>query len=144
MTRWRKWVEHPEQSWLRNILFQIHLMIGAAVSAYIVLMSISGSIIVWQNELYKTVPIEWLVKAHDNLLSGSSGRLINGVGGVCIVMLCFTGAVGSIPLTDIPTPRSFGFPKPTTVILTTIEKNSKRQSRFDVTLRCQWPLLHAC
>jgi uncharacterized iron-regulated membrane protein len=93
MTGWRRWVEHPEQSWLRNHLFQIHLMIGAAVSVYVALMSMSGIIIVWQNELHKTVPVEWLVKAHDNLLSGSSGRFVNGFGGVCLVTLCLTGGV---------------------------------------------------
>lgn len=93
MTRWRKWVEHPEQIWLRKVLFQIHLMIGTAVSVYVVLMSISGVIVVWQNELYKTLPIEWLVKAHDNLFAGSSGRFLNGLGGVSMVMLCLTGAV---------------------------------------------------
>ena len=93
MTRWRTWVEHPERSWLRHILFQTHLMIGAAACVYVALMSISGMIIVWQEELYKTVPVEWLIKAHDNWLSGSSGRFVNGLGGACLVALCLTGAV---------------------------------------------------
>jgi hypothetical protein len=41
------------------VLFQIHLMVGAMASVYIVLISIS--IVVWQKELYKIVPVEWLV-----------------------------------------------------------------------------------
>ena len=93
MTSWRLWVEHPERSRPRNVLFQIHLMVGAMASVYIVLISISGSIVVWQGELYKIVPIEWLVKAHDQLLAGSTGRLVNGLGGMCLVLLCLTGAV---------------------------------------------------
>jgi uncharacterized iron-regulated membrane protein len=93
MTGWRRWVEHPEKSRLRNMLFQIHLIVGAIGSAYIALMSLSGSVVVWQAELYKVVPIEWLVKAHDNLLAGPTGRLINGIGGASLVSLCLTGAV---------------------------------------------------
>src|SRR5690242_12264654 len=48
---------------LRSVLFQIHLMVGALASVYIVLMSLTGSIVVWQAQLDKLVPIEWLVKA---------------------------------------------------------------------------------
>ena len=93
MTSWRQWVEHPEKSRLRNVLFQTHLMVGAVSSVYMALMSITGSIVVWQAELYRIVPIEWLVKTHDNLLAGPAGRIVNGLGGGCLVMLCLTGAV---------------------------------------------------
>lgn len=93
MTGWRQWVEHPEKSWLRNLLFQVHLWVGAGLSIYVLLMSISGSIIVWQNELSKHISIEWLVKTHDSLLSGSPGRQVNGIGGAGLLLLCLTGAV---------------------------------------------------
>jgi uncharacterized iron-regulated membrane protein len=69
------------------MIFQIHMWVGAGVSAYVLLMSISGSIIVWQNELSKSASIAWLVKAHDNLLSRSNGRFVNGLGGICLVSL---------------------------------------------------------
>jgi uncharacterized iron-regulated membrane protein len=93
MTGWRQWVEHPERSRVRNVIFQIHLWVGAGASVYILLMSISGSIIVWQSELSKRVSIEWLVKSHDNLLSRSNGRFVNGLGGICLLLLCLTGAL---------------------------------------------------
>lgn len=86
-------MSHPEKSRLRHVLFQIHLVVGAAGSVYVVLMSISGAIVVWQGALYKLVNIERLVKAHDNLLAGSPGRFVNGIGGVCLVILCLTGAL---------------------------------------------------
>jgi hypothetical protein len=35
--------------------------------------------IVYRNELSKKVSIEWLVNLHENLLSGSTGRLVNGL-----------------------------------------------------------------
>ncbi len=51
MTAWRQWLDHPEKSWVRNIFFQVHLWVGAAVAAYILLMSVTGSLIVYRNEL---------------------------------------------------------------------------------------------
>ena len=93
MTVWQQWLQHPERSWLRNAIFQIHLWVGAAASVYVFLMSISGSIIVYRNELSKRFSIEWLVKLHENLLWGSNGRLVNGLGGIGVTSLCLTGAI---------------------------------------------------
>ena len=46
MTAWKQWLQHPEKSSLRNALFQIHLWVGVDVGVYVLLMSISGSMIV--------------------------------------------------------------------------------------------------
>ena len=35
----------------------------------------------------------WLVDLHDNLLSGETGRLVNGIGGLCLTVLALTGSV---------------------------------------------------
>ncbi len=93
MTAWQQWLQHPERSRLRTAFFQIHLWVGAGAAAYILLMSISGSVIVYRNELSKTFSIEWLVKLHENLLAGSIGRVVNGIGAICVTSLCLTGAV---------------------------------------------------
>jgi uncharacterized iron-regulated membrane protein len=93
MTAWQQWLQHPERSRVRNAFFQIHLWVGAGAAAYILLVSISGSVIVYRNELSKTFSIEWLVKFHENLLAGPTGRLVNGVGAICVTSLCLTGAV---------------------------------------------------
>lgn len=37
--------------------------------------------------------VTWLLDLHDNLLSGKTGRLANGVGGLLLTILCLTGAV---------------------------------------------------
>ncbi|MQA30569.1 MAG: hypothetical protein GEU82_12165 [Luteitalea sp.] len=37
--------------------------------------------------------VTWLLDLHDNLLSGPTGRVVNGVGGLLLTMLCLTGAV---------------------------------------------------
>lgn len=55
--------------WLRNVVFQIHLWVGAAVSMYVMLSSLSGSVIVYRNELSTVPAVEWLVRLHDNLLA---------------------------------------------------------------------------
>jgi uncharacterized iron-regulated membrane protein len=93
MTAWKIWLQHPEKSWVRNAFFQIHLWVGVGAGVYILLMSISGSMIVYRNELSRRFSIEWLVNLHENLLFGSTGRLVNGFGAICLTALCLTGAV---------------------------------------------------
>jgi uncharacterized iron-regulated membrane protein len=93
MTHWEQWLEHPEKLVVRNILFQIHLWVGVTAAAYILLMSTSGSAVVFRNELAGNSFIEWLVRLHGTLLMGTSGRLVNGLGGVFLTLLCFTGMV---------------------------------------------------
>src|SRR5215831_7251772 len=92
MTSWQKWLQHPERSWLRHAVFQIHLWAGAGISAYVLLMSITGSVIVYRNLLSKH-SIEWLVNFHANLASGPTGRLVNGMGAIGLTALCLTGAI---------------------------------------------------
>ena len=93
MTAWQQWLDRPEKFWFRAVLFQIHFWVGAAVGAYIFLLSLSGSAIVYRNELAGRVPIEWLVDFHANLLGGKTGRMVNGIGAISLVVLCVTGAV---------------------------------------------------
>jgi uncharacterized iron-regulated membrane protein len=62
-------------------------------AAYVFFMSFTGSMVVFRNELSKRLPIEWLVSLHSSLLLGSTGRLVNGVGASCLILLCLTGAV---------------------------------------------------
>jgi uncharacterized iron-regulated membrane protein len=93
MTAWQQWLHQPEKSWVRNVSFQIHVWVGAGVAAYIVLMSISGSFIVYRNELSTRFSVERVVYLHENLRAGSTGRFVNGLGAICLTLLCLTGAV---------------------------------------------------
>jgi uncharacterized iron-regulated membrane protein len=61
MTAWKQWLQHPEKSWMRHAFFQIHYWVGMAVSMYVLVMSISGSVVVFRNELSTRFSIEWLV-----------------------------------------------------------------------------------
>jgi uncharacterized iron-regulated membrane protein len=53
LTMWQRWVRQPQKIWLRRALFQVHLWSGIAVGLYILLMSITGSVLVYRNELYR-------------------------------------------------------------------------------------------
>lgn len=37
--------------------------------------------------------VEWTLDFHDNLLGGETGRTVNGIGGLALVVMCLTGAV---------------------------------------------------
>ncbi len=46
---WRQ----PQRVWLRKALFQIHLWTGIGAGLYVLLISISGSVVVFRNEVYE-------------------------------------------------------------------------------------------
>lgn len=50
-TFWRRALRQPQQLWIRKALFQIHLWTGIIVGLYIVAIGISGSILVFKEEL---------------------------------------------------------------------------------------------
>jgi uncharacterized iron-regulated membrane protein len=93
LTVWQQWLQHPERFRVRQALFQIHLWVGAGVGLYVALMSVTGSIIVFRDELSRWFSVEWLVNLHENLLSGSTGRFVNGIGAICVTSLCLTGGM---------------------------------------------------
>ncbi|MEZ2347807.1 PepSY-associated TM helix domain-containing protein [Terriglobus sp. RCC_193] len=44
-------VHHPRKLWLRRALFQVHLWLGVLLSLYVVVIGLSGSILVWEDEI---------------------------------------------------------------------------------------------
>jgi len=170
MTYWQRWVSQPQTTWLRKAIFQIHLWSGIGAGLYVLVVSVTGSIVVYSNELYRaatpapvivavsgapltdeqlkgaatraypgyrvgimsrsrnpaqavsitldrgashknrlfnpytgadlgeSVPlgirlVSRLLALHDDLLGGSTGRSINGLGALLVVVLTFTGMV---------------------------------------------------
>ena len=53
MSAWERWLKRPQSVWLRKALFQIHLWTGIGLGIYVILISVSGSAIVFRNEIYK-------------------------------------------------------------------------------------------
>jgi uncharacterized iron-regulated membrane protein len=101
LSAWQEWLRHPEKLSLHRLLFQIHLWLGMLAGLYIFVMSLSGSAIVFRNELETSANFngivfratEWLVDLHTNLLAGDVGRRVNGIGAISLTLLCLTGAV---------------------------------------------------
>ena len=54
MTSWRRWLERPQGMLLRRVLFQVHLWMGIAFGIYLLVICLTGSILVYRNELYRT------------------------------------------------------------------------------------------
>jgi uncharacterized iron-regulated membrane protein len=98
---WERWWQRPETLGLHRVLFQIHMLVGMVGSAYLMCMSLSGSAIVFRNELETSADpnsrlfraVEWLVAFHGTLLLGDKGRWLNGIGGISLTLLCLTGAI---------------------------------------------------
>ena len=101
MSPWQRWLHHPENLWLHRALFQVHLWLGTLAALYVTVISLSGSMIVFRNQLESSAAanshrfraIEWLVNFHENLLAGDVGRRLNGIGAIAFLLICLTGAV---------------------------------------------------
>jgi len=81
-TRWTLWVHRPEQLWFRQLLFQVHLWVGAATAGWVLLMSLTGSVLVFRDQLSALMPMEWIAHLHASLLAGPSGHRVNAPGAV--------------------------------------------------------------
>lgn len=51
MSFWQTWLRRPRTVFLRKVSFQIHLWLGLALGLYIVVLSLTGSAIVFRREL---------------------------------------------------------------------------------------------
>ena len=51
MSLLKQWFLQPRQVWLRRAVFQVHLWIGLTLGLYIVMLSVSGSVLVYRREL---------------------------------------------------------------------------------------------
>ena len=107
-TAWQRWVRRPQRVWLRRAVFQVHLWSGISLGLYIFFISITGSVLVYRNELYFAATpeegvlrdgeivlgirlVSWLIDAHDNLLGGATGRAVNGFGALAVLLVAMTG-----------------------------------------------------
>jgi uncharacterized iron-regulated membrane protein len=93
----------------------VHLWSGLGLGLYVFFISVTGSVLVYRNELYvaaapKTVAssaseapsaayplgmflVDKLIELHDDLLGGQTGRKINGAAAAVVVLICVTGPV---------------------------------------------------
>jgi uncharacterized iron-regulated membrane protein len=106
MSGWKTWVRQPQTLWVRRAIFQVHLWLGIGLGLYIVMICLTGSVLVYRNELYAAFSptrdnpapfgfrvTAWLLELHDNLLNGETGRRTNGVFAALVILLTLTGTV---------------------------------------------------
>jgi uncharacterized iron-regulated membrane protein len=53
MTAWQQWVQRPQGLWVRKAFFQVHLWVGLGIGLYVLVISISGSAIIYRRELMR-------------------------------------------------------------------------------------------
>src|SRR5215469_11961218 len=58
---WGSWLWEAKNIWLRRAVFQVHVWTGIGLGVYILLMSITGSVLVYSNELYTAATLEPVV-----------------------------------------------------------------------------------
>jgi uncharacterized iron-regulated membrane protein len=105
---WERWVRQPQTFWIRKAVLQIHLWAGIGLGVYVLVISLTGSVLVFRDELNSLAPSStqearpanadvpltaWLLDLHDNLLSGTTGRRTNAVGAFLTLLVATTGAV---------------------------------------------------
>ena len=107
-TEWDRWVRQPQTLRFRRALLQVHLWSGIGLGLYVLVISLSGSVLVFRDELNlisvprpqqgrptaADIPLTvWLLDLHDNLLSGPTGRRTNAIGALLTMLVGVTGAV---------------------------------------------------
>jgi uncharacterized iron-regulated membrane protein len=103
---WREWLWRPKSTWIRKVVFQLHLWSGIVLGLYVVVVCASGSAIVFRNDVYDWLEsggravsykgalyhwLSWLGKLHGSLLMDSDGMTANAIGGFLTAALCLTG-----------------------------------------------------
>src|SRR4051794_23194689 len=51
MNLWQRWVQQPHKVSLRPFLFQTHLWLGIVLAAYVIMISVTGSLLVYRREI---------------------------------------------------------------------------------------------
>jgi uncharacterized iron-regulated membrane protein len=90
---WQQLVQQPQRFWLHNLFFQIHFWVGAVAGVYVTLMGVTGSLLVYGNQLAGWPAISRIAHLHADLMAGQPGRFVNGIGSLSLTLLCATGAV---------------------------------------------------
>jgi uncharacterized iron-regulated membrane protein len=72
LTIWQRWVQQPQGIWFRRAIFQVHLWSGIGLGLYFFMISVTGSVLVYRNELYDAATPAVVIS------KGSGPRLTDG------------------------------------------------------------------
>lgn len=90
---------------MRKIFLVTHRWLGLFLGIYLFFLSLSGSAVVFRPQIHRWFPynpeslvealpvlvIEWLTLFHDELFLGQSGRIVNGAGGILLILMTMSG-----------------------------------------------------
>jgi uncharacterized iron-regulated membrane protein len=68
-TTWQRWLHQPQTVWARKVLFQVHLWTGLSLGLYVLMISVTGSVLVYRDELFRAATPPPLI------VTGSGARL---------------------------------------------------------------------
>jgi uncharacterized iron-regulated membrane protein len=80
MTQWNRLIWRPQTTWLRKAAFQVHLWSGICTGLYVLMVSLTGSVLVFSNELFRAATPDPIVVAvlgaplTDNQLTAAAER----------------------------------------------------------------------
>jgi uncharacterized iron-regulated membrane protein len=69
---WYEWLNRPQRRPLRRALFQIHLWLALLLGIYIVVISLSGSAVVFRRELSRAFVVQFLPSTEGTRLEGDA------------------------------------------------------------------------
>ena len=74
MTQAQLWLRNPKKLWLRRAVFQVHLWSGIILGLYVVVVCVSGSAIVFRNDIENVLSERSRVSDSGSLLSREQMR----------------------------------------------------------------------
>ena len=63
MTYWQRWMGQPQTTWLRKAIFQVHMWSAIGVGLYVLMVSVTGSVLVYRNELFRAATPDPIIVA---------------------------------------------------------------------------------
>ena len=90
MTYWQRWIRLPQTTWLRKAFFQLHLWSGIGIGLYVLLISVTGSVLVYRNELFMAATPDPIIvtasgaRLTDDQLKAAAARAYPGYTAIAI------------------------------------------------------------
>ena len=113
MNRWQRWVQAPQTTLFRRILFQVHLWMGIGLGLYILVISVSGSAVVLRPQINR-----WFVQ---NQVGSTAGTELTGTA----LELAVAEVYSDYTVSNIIPPR-----RQDSAVYVALERNGEESSRY--------------
>jgi uncharacterized iron-regulated membrane protein len=76
MNVWNKWLRQPQSFLLRRVLFQVHMWVGVGLGLYVLMISITGSLLVYRREMAAAVGPIYVTPQENRLTQGELSAIV--------------------------------------------------------------------